>query len=290
MTTNIHNIIETTVRNSNKSKMNMLYNDMVGSVCPLLLMESKYLNFIRTSNISEEILDIGYSSYFTNDYLETNKKHKLITNMMHVHGAVTFLDPPLRLLKKEDLIILGKSLRDSKNLCFNQNIYNIWKEHININKLDPGIPEFEFNDTKDRKSIIIISEINRKQAKSLSSQIRGIAKDAGLLVDLSGLSVRNVLNILGQYKIALVLDNSLSALLSLASGCSVISPFPFYDEIITYSNSDELNIALAEALNLFDNGQSKDISSKIIEQHNFENFDKELYRLIIDLTKEPFIL
>lgn len=290
MTTSIHNIIETTIRNSNKTSMNILYRDTSSSITPLLLMESKRLNFIKTSGISEEILDIGYSAYFTNDYLETNRQHKAISNMMHVHSVIPFLDLPLGLLKKEDLIILRQNLSHSKKICFNKLIYDVWKEHLDITQIKPGIPEFDFNDSKDRKSIIVISESNRKQARSLCSQIREIAKDTGLLVDLASLSIKNIMTMLGQYKIAIILDNSLYALLAMASGCSVISTTPFYDETVTYNNSDELNRAISEAFNGFDIIKNKEISVKTIEEHNFEIFDKQLDKLIIDLTKEPFIL
>jgi len=290
MTTNIHNIIETTIRNSNKSSMNILYSDTISSITPLLLMESKLLNFIKTSNISEEILNIGYSAYFTNDYLETNRQHKVISNMMHVHSVIPFLDLPLGLLKKEDLIILRQNLSHSKKICFNKLIYNVWKEHLDITQIKPGIPEFEFNDSKDRKSIIVISESNKKQARSLCSQIREIAQDAGLLVDLASLSIKNIMTMLGQYKVAIILDNSLYSLLAMASGCSVISSIPFYDETVTYNTSDELNKAISETFNGFDIVKNKEIRAKTIEEYNFEIFDKELYKLIIDLTKEPFIL
>jgi hypothetical protein len=253
-------------------------------------MESKRLNFIKTSGISDEILDIGYSAYFTNDYLETNRQHKAISNMMHVHSVIPFLDLPLGLLKKEDLIILRQNLSRSKKICFNKLIYDVWKEHLDITQIKPGIPEFNFNDSKDRKSIIVISESNKKQARSLCSQIREIAKDTGLLADLASLSIKNIMTMLGQYKIAIILDNSLYALLAMASGCSVISAIPFYDETVTYNNSDELNKAISETFNGFDIIKNKEISAKTIEEHNFEIFDKELNKLIIDLTKEPFIL
>jgi len=253
-------------------------------------MESKLLNFIKTSNISEEILNIGYSAYFTNDYLETNRQHKVISNMMHVHSVIPFLDLPLGLLKKEDLIILRQNLSHSKKICFNKLIYNVWKEHLDITQIKPGIPEFEFNDSKDRKSIIVISESNKKQARSLCSQIREIAQDAGLLVDLASLSIKNIMTMLGQYKVAIILDNSLYSLLAMASGCSVISSIPFYDETVTYNTSDELNKAISETFNGFDIVKNKEIRAKTIEEYNFEIFDKELYKLIIDLTKEPFIL
>jgi hypothetical protein len=114
-------------------------------------------------------------------------------------------------------------------------------------------------------------------------------KDSGLFLDFTK-SIKDLINTLSQYKVAIVLDNSIACLLALASNCAVVSPIAFYDEVIKYSDSQSLNEGILLAFQKYENKETIDIGKKIREKYNFETFDKNLYDLIINLTKEPFLL
>jgi hypothetical protein len=290
MNIKINNIIETVIRNTKKQKLNILYSDTASSPVSSFLSKSDRLNFIKTNRIDQDIVDIGFSAYFCNDYLEIDKGHSNVINMLHIKNVIPFVDPPYRALKKEDFLILNQNLRLSKKICFNDFMHKVWNKYFEVDLIQPAVPDIELNDTEDRKSIIVISTSNKKQARLMHSQILKVINDVGLLVSFDNLSLEYIASILNQYKVAIVLDNSISCFLAKSSGCSVVCPIPFYEDVIAYSNSQELNRAIAEADKIFDSKRSIESAKKMKEDNSFENFDNELYNYIINITKEPFLL
>jgi len=285
-----NNIIQTVIRNSQKQKLNILYNDTTSSPLPGLLSKSDNLNFIKVNKIQPETLDIGFSAYFCDDYLEIDRGHSNIINAMHVKNIIPFVDPPFRALKKEDFLILNQNLSSSKKICFNDLIYKIWSKYFEIDQIKPGVPDFEFNDSKDRKSIIIISTSNKKQAKVIHEQLSKIMDDVGLISSFNKISSEEAMITLSQYRVAIVLDNSMSCFMAMSAGCGVVCPIPFYEEVLTYKNSKELNESISSADQFFDSGETLLLAKKMKEDNGFERFDRELHNRIINITKEPFLL
>jgi hypothetical protein len=152
------------------------------------------------------------------------------------------------------------------------------------------VPDFEFNDSKDRKSIVIVSTSNKKQAKTMHEQITKVIDDVGLILSFSKISLEEAMTTLSQYKTAIVLDNSISCFMAISAGCGVVCPIPFYEEVLTYKNSKELNEAISLSDQLFDSGKTLSLAKKMKEDNSFKNFDRELYNHIINITKEPFLL
>lgn len=290
MNVSTNNIIETVIRTSKRQKLNVLYNDTVSSPVSAFLCNSDNLNFIRANKLQIETLNIGFSAYFCSDYLEISKSHSNIINAMHVKNIIPFVDPPFRALKKEDFLILNQNLSSSKKICFNDFIHKIWSQHFEIDNIKPGVPDFEFNDSKDRKSIIVISSSNKKQAKTMHEQIAKVVDDVGLILSFSKISLEEAMATLSQYKTAIVLDNSISCFMAMSAGCGVVCPIPFYEEVLTYKNSKELNEAISSSDQLFDSGETLSLAKKMKEDNSFKNFDRELYNHIINITKEPFLL
>jgi len=290
MNISTNNTIETVIRNSQKQKLNILYNDTTSSPVSGFLSKSDNLNFIKVNKIQPTTFDIGFSAYFCDDYLEIDKGHSNIINAMHVKNIIPFVDPPFRALKKEDFIILSQNLLSSKKICFNDFVYKIWNQYFEIDQIKPGVPDFQFNDSKDRKSIIIISTSNKKQAKVIHEQISQTVDDAGLISSFNKISLEEAMITLSQYRIAIVLDNSISCFMAMSAGCGVVCPIPFYDEVLTYKNSKELNESIVSADEFFNSGKTLLLAKKMKEDNSFKKFDSELYNHIINITKEPFLL
>ena len=290
MNTSTNNVIETVIRSSKQQKLNILYNDTSSSPIPGFLCKSDNLNFIKVNKIKPEILDIGFSAYFCDDYLEIDKGHSSIINIMHVKNIIPFADLPFRALKKEDFLILNQKLSSSKKICFNDLVYRIWSQYFEIDQIKPGVPDFQLNDSKDRKSIIVISNSNKKQAKTIHEQISKVIDDVGLISSFNKISLEEAMIVLNQYKVAIVLDNSISCFMAMSAGCGVVCPIPFYEEVLTYKNSKELNESISLADQLFDSGKTLLLAKKMKEDNSFKNFDRELYNCIINITKEPFLL
>jgi len=290
MNTSINNVIETVMRNSKQQKLNILYNDTSSSPLPGLLSNSDNLNFIKVNKIEPKTLDIGFSAYFCDDYLEIDKGHSNIINAMHVKNIIPFADLPFRALKKEDFLILNQNLLSSKKICFNDLVYKIWSQYFQIDQIKPGVPDFQLNDSKERKSIIVVSTSNKKQAKTMHEQISKVVDNVGLISNFNKISSEETITILGQYKVAIVLDNSISCFMAMSAGCGVVCPIPFYEEVLTYKNSKELNESISLADQLFDSGKTLLLAKKMKEDNSFKNFDRELYNCIINITKEPFLL
>jgi hypothetical protein len=286
----VSSIIETTVRSSTKQTMNLLYHEGTSSVLPAILSHSKKLNFVRSSNITNNILDIDYSVYVCHDYLNMENIYRQIINPIHMKSLVCFNDTPYKMLKKEDLLILQTNLVKSKKLAFCPYVYDAWKPFFeDMVFMTPGIPDFKISELDDRKSIVVVSSSNKKQARSLHSQIMDIFKDVGLLVDFN-YDIASLTNVFNEYKMAIVLDNSLSCLLAMAANCAVISPIPFYDQIITYNDSETLNQAINLGFKTIENKETVVLGDKIRDSHQYNLFDNNLYDFILNITREPFLL
>jgi hypothetical protein len=286
----VSSIIETTIRSSKKQTMNVLYHEGSSSVLPAILSHSKKLNFVRSSNITNETLDIDYSAYVCHDYLNMENIYRQIINPIHMKSLVCFNDTPYKMLKKEDLLILQTNLAKSKKLAFCPYVYDTWKPFFeDMVFMTPGIPDLKISELENRKSIVVVSSSNKKQARSLHSQIMDVIKDVGLLVDFN-YDIISLMNVFNEYKMAIVLDNSLSCLLAMAANCAVISPIPFYDQVITYNNSETLNQAINAGFEMTENKETISLGDKIRDSHQYDLFDNNLYNFMLNITREPFLL
>jgi hypothetical protein len=190
-------------------------------------------------------------------------------------------------LKKEDLIILQNALRGTRKITFSNFIKQSWPLDLSI--INPGIPKYPINIHDNKKSIVLLSNHNKRQCKIIHQQMLAILPDAGIITEFDSLD--RVADTLSMYRVALVFDGYINVLFAAACGCSIIANNDYgHDYIMTFRDSDSLNHSIKQSLKNYDYQRNMDIRLNILDTYDFDVFDKEISNVFVKQAEEPFII
>lgn len=275
------NIINTSAKIAHKYKLNVAYDTEEYTILDLIVSRLEHTNiYDKNCDISTD-----WSLCVSTNYLDRNS----IRNIMfkeYVNGLMMIDHLPMSYLKKEDFIIINNVLQGVKKLCFNNHIQQSWP--LALDMIPIGIPEYSINpDT--RKSIILLSNKNKRQCRIIHQQMLEILPDAGIMTEFADLD--SVAENLNMYKVALIFDGYTNVVFATSCGCSIISNNNYgYDHIMTFKDSNSLNHSIQQSLKHYDYQYNLDLRQQILESYRFDVFDKQISEIFIQQAKEPFVV
>jgi hypothetical protein len=244
-----------------------------------VLSDSKDLNTICSQ--------FNINGVISSDYI-AHSQHKNIYHNYHIKDIIMVTDPPHKMLKKEDMILLEERLRASKKICIGSNLYKTWSNSlIEMSVIEPGLINGEFNEDKKRRTLIILSD-NSSSSQKISSILYQKYQDVKVIGNYT--DYNTIYKTLNEYSVCLNLNTSIDSIFPLQSGCITISREQYLNEVYKYNTFEDIIKLIETAINAFDIKKQKEISLQISNNFPFSVFEKTLMQTIIDNLKEPFVI
>lgn len=282
------NIIDGVYRSSKNFRYNLSIN-LENSIFQTLLLDNKDINFIQVSD-SIEYLNYIHSTININGHISSNYldhfQNKRLYNTYHIKDFVLFLNSPLKILKKEDLILVRNRLYSTKKIFITQEIANQWNVIQDGYTLDPGIKQI--NLTKDKRKDLIILGHNVKTTQKIYQILQNKYKDTHTIHSINGYD--SIINTLTEYKACVNLGPSIDSLYAMAAGCVVVSKDAINNNVYTFNNTTDLAKVVQESINEYDIKKQIDYSYDLINKYDYSLFEKNIKKYIKSIIMEPFIL
>jgi hypothetical protein len=282
------NIIDCVYRLSSKLNHHMLLH-MQPSIFRSLLYSVPGVSFVLSDSkdLNTICSQFNINGVISSDYI-AHSQHKNIYHNYHIKDIIMVTDPPHKMLKKEDMILLEERLRASKKICIGSNLYKTWSNSlIEMSVIEPGLINGEFNEDKKRRTLIILSD-NSSSSQKISSILYQKYQDVKVIGNYT--DYNTIYKTLNEYSVCLNLNTSIDSIFPLQSGCITISREQYLNEVYKYNTFEDIIKLIETAINAFDIKKQKEISLQISNNFPFSVFEKTLMQTIIDNLKEPFVI
>ena len=284
-----NNIIKNAKTASNPNENLYILYERYGSIFDSILEQCSNINLIP-SGISEQHRNLfGYDLFWCNNplnYIEIKESIKL----HHLKDLIFFHEYPDSNIKKEDKFILHKSIANSVQICSNDNIQKAWGLNSSYN-INYGIPEVNFTESSGCKSVILINHSNNHKLNLLAKHIKQYFPDADILSNERDQNWDSISKKIQQYKIAIVFDNVIDILASLACGCEVISPVAVEEHgVVNTTDFSNIIETIHKLIDNYDRNEMLKSAKNIVYKYNFRDFDDKISSILKQIIREPFLL
>lgn len=282
------NIIDTIYRSSNNFRYNV-FADIENSIFKSSLNDSQYLNTITpdgpVENLEAVHNQLNINGYISSNYLN-HFQNKSLLNTYHVQDFVVFLNPPIKLLKKEDIILIKNRLERTKKIFISKEISDCWST-IDGEIIEPGIRPIDIN-TSTRKDIIILSPINDPSTIKIHRSLQTKYNNIQVISSIN--SYNEIMDILNEYKICINMGVCIDSIYAIAAGCKTICRSKINNEVYDYESIDHLKQIIDSSISNYNIKEQADISSKILNSYKYDEFEKQISKYIALTIMEPFLI
>lgn len=282
------NIIDNVMRLSNRLKFNIIL-DIKNSIFRSLIQDMDFVNFIVSNDESStnRICSLfNINGYIASDYISHSQKQSIFQGC-HIKDMILILEPPMTLLKREDVILLADRLSDTKKIGIDSAIVDKWPSSIiDISTVSIGIKDRELNKDK-RKPLVILSD-GSQFAQKISMILHRKYADLKILQSFDDYD--KSIDILNEYKVCLNIGLIIDSLFAMSAGCKVISSQSIRPDIETYKDIEHLLSLLDYHIENYDFKKQKTVAKKLIKESDYETFSKSFKNTISTYFMEPFIL
>lgn len=248
--------------------------------------------------------DQAYAHYYdlciANNFLNYHNDIGILANQSHIKNCLFFHDRPPETFKKEDIALAQQNINKIHKIVFGTNLADSWKmqpdKYTTI--IEYGLPQFDLIPQNRTKSVIILNLNNNQNISMLYQHIKAHIDDCDMLEAIpQNLTIRDIYNILSQYRICIDVSNTINTLVSMCCGCQTItsqsiSSLITKNKLISYI-TDYSNIVsiLQVLLNINLSDDEREHNQRMLTQlYNYDTFLDQLYKKIQYLKKqEPFI-
>lgn len=283
----INNIIDSVYRPYNNFRYTVSIN-IHNSIFETLLLDNQYINFLRLGNSIDYLnyvhSTINLNAHVSSDYLN-HFQNKRLFDTYHIKDFVLFLDPPLKILKKEDIILVKNRLQSTQKVCITDQIAKRWSG-IKALTIEPGIKPCDLDGAK-RKDIIILS-YNDKMVPKIYQALQNKYKNVHVVHAVD--NYNSIMNTLKEYKVCINLGISVDSLYAQSAGCVVISKDSIYNDTYELTNIQNLVTEVGYHLDNYDFEKQKQKSLLLINNYNYEKFEQNMSKYIIETIMEPFTI
>ena len=282
------NVIDCVYRLSQNLNHHMLLN-MQPSIFRSLLQKICGISFVLSDNktINTVCSRFNVNGVISSDYI-SHAQQKNTYHNYHIKDIVMITDPPHRMLKKEDMMLLEERLRDSTKICIGSDIYKQWpNDLIDMLVIEPGLIEMEFNSSKKRRALAVLSD-NSTSSQRISSILYQKYKDVKVIGSYT--EYETLYKTLSEYSVCLNLNTSIDSIFAIQSGCITISKEQCFNGVCQYNTLEDITQLIEKGIETFNIKRQKEISLQTTENFPYSVFEKTLTQTIIDNLKEPFVI
>lgn len=284
----ILNVIDTAFRVSKNLKYNILLN-MQDCIFRSVLQNIEDINFmlVDDSHINDICSVFNWNGVATSSYIGHSQQQYIYQNY-HIKDMLIITEPPLKLLKKEDMMLLAERLHNCKKICIGQDIHSQWPlDLMKMSMIEPGVVDIDFNADQKRKELIILSD-GSQSSQRISMYLYQKYKDVKIVNSYN--DHIKLMETMNEYKVCLNLNTYLDSLFAVHAGCITISKDKSIDQVRTYDTVEDLLEGLDKYIKNFDIKQQQHDSEDISNKYSYDNFEKTLCKSIVEYIREPFIV
>jgi hypothetical protein len=223
----------------------------------------------------------------TSSYIGHSQQQYVYQNY-HIKDMLIITEPPLKLLKKEDMMLLAERLQNCKKICIGQDTYSQWpSDLIKMSMIEPGVIDLDFNADQKRKQLIILSD-GSQSSQRISMFLYQKYKDVKIVTSYN--DHIKLMETMNEYKVCLNLNTYLDSLFAVHAGCITISKDKSIDQVQTYDTVEDLLESIDKYIKIFDIKQQQEDSDSIKSKYSYDHFEKTLCKSIVEYIREPFVV
>lgn len=197
-------------------------NSVLNNNTFLNLCSNNLFNLLLSKIDSYNITKLGSSPFIgiLNDSpIDFSQKATSLYLQYHVPGLLFLHNQAPSALKKEDKYILSQKLNNTTKVFFDTNIRNSWGLlDDNCHTISYGVEHKKSVKTKD---VIVLNSTNNSNIKNIYQHIKNTINSCDMITTFDDYD--DVLNLIGNYKIAICLENFYDVLCCSSVECKVIT-------------------------------------------------------------------
>jgi hypothetical protein len=196
---------------------NVLNNNTFLNLCSNNLF-NLLLTKIDTYNITK-LASSPFIGMLNDNPIDFSQKINNLHLQYHVPALLFFHNESPKALKKEDKYILSQKLSNTIKVFFDSNIRNSWGlTDDNCHTISYGVEHKKTTKTQD---VIVLNSSNNPNIKNIYQHIKNTINNCDMLTVFDDYD--NVLELIGNYKIAICLENFYDVLCCCSAECKVIT-------------------------------------------------------------------
>lgn len=243
---------------------------------------------------------VSYDVYMSNDPMSHISERGQLAKYYQINDILLMHTDPLINMKKEDRSLLRNNLANTVKIFFDNRDTELWQDEVGKRMslvMNYGFPDIEFNESGDRKSVLVINTSNVPQIDMLYQQIKSIYPDSDIIKDIK--DYKSIYKTLNEYKTVIELNHNINILLACYCGNSVITPLSTVDYDIS-KNFDSIKYGvenwssvidlIKDRVEKYDIAKFKEQYSFMKEKYSFEVFNQKFCNILVSEKNRPFIL
>lgn len=265
-----------------KKIINVLYKKN-NSLIDQIFFEFKNINFFDEEYIKNSVTN--YDCLLGCDPLEhfslINKYKSLhIKNIIYIiYGYPSFL-------KKEDKFLLQNQISNSNKIVSINRLQQDWGLP-NSQVVQFGIPK-NINKIEPEKDILVLNLENNSTITNIYNNIKQLFNNSDILYKIpDDISIQNLYTSFSKYKVILDLNSIVNGLVALESGSNLLTSNEYLLDDGAFVLKDINN--LYNDLKLVLESSKTTQQYKISEKYDFNTFESNLIKNILQFISEPFI-
>jgi hypothetical protein len=263
---------------------NILNNNTFVNLCSnnlfnLSLSKIDSYNITKTSNhpfigiISDD--PIGFSQKANDLYLQ-----------YHVPGLLFFHSSAPSALKKEDKYILSQKLSNTTKVFFSEKIKYSWG--LSDNNSHTIQYAANINESNKNKNVILLNSTNNSTINNIYEHIKNKVNDVDILTKF--IDYDDCVKLIGNYKIAVCLENFYDVLFCCASECRVITNISNnFTSAIVINDYNSIIPTITKLLNINNNDDINQTVSYIKSTYQFDTFLHSIKLILSNFQNRAYI-
>jgi hypothetical protein len=246
---------------------NVLSNNTFLNLCSNNLFSLSLSNLDSYNLI--KLTSMPFIGIINDDPIGFSQKVSSLQLQYHTQALLFIHNNPPAALKKEDKYILSQKLNNTTKVFFDENIKKSWGlSDKDCHTIPYGVESKNPIKTKD---IVVLNPTNNSNIIKIYQYIKNLNNNVDLLT--SPIDYNSCIDLIGQYKIAICLDNSYDALLCSALRCRVISNIDLDNKFHSTCKITDYNHIMQTISKFLDRNDTDDIDKTIEHINLFYKLD-----------------
>lgn len=254
-----------------------IFDSVVRSLCDII-----------TYTHHHHLHTVSLDAYWTNNPTQHTTQIDHI-RQLHISDIVYFREPPPSNIKKEDKFLIQNKFAESSQICRNSSIKQHWGSNSSM-MLEYGVPSISI-DKEPSKSIVLVNTRKQKNLYLLYKQIQQYWPDVGVIDDISSYSIKQISDVLQEYRLCVSAEDDYNILFGVASGCRVLSNKVIDNcDYLLFDNMEQLLDGVAASIREYPHYDRILHSQNVIKHYNMDIFKTYISHYIKQIIRKPVLL
>lgn len=264
-------------------------NSVLNNNTFLNLCSNNLFNLLLSKIDSYNVTQLASSPFIgiLNDSpIDFSQKANSLYLQYHVPGLLFLHSQAPSALKKEDKYILSQKLSNTTKVFFDNNIRNSWGlSDDNCYTISYGVEHKKSVKTQD---VIVLNSTNNPNIKNIYQHIKNTINSCDMITTFDDYD--DVLNLIGNYKIAICLENFYDVLCCSSVGCKVITNMDINNNLSSVLHISDYNSIIPNISTILENRDNNLYSTidYINNNYKLETFIDSMKLILSNFSQKAY--